>query len=117
MARKRSKSSEGGSGALFAVALVVYLVVTFIWWILAVAAAVALYYLIAAIVAENRRRRELATRRCAQIAARADQQHNWVMQGDDRGIYGPEGATLMRAIRAVPRAPYPQGFSRWSGSR
>ncbi len=29
---------------------------------------------------------------------RADQQHNWVLQGDDRGIYGPEGAELMHYL-------------------
>jgi hypothetical protein len=31
-------------------------------------------------------------------APRADQQHNWVLQGDDRGIYGPQGAELMHYI-------------------
>jgi len=36
---------------------------------------------------------------CAAVAARADQQHNWVMQGDHRGVYGIDGATLMRVIR------------------
>ena len=77
-----------------------YLIVTFIWWIIAAAAAVALFYLVRAIVRENRLRREIHVKRCAQIVARADQQHNWVMQGDDRGIYGIEGAKLMRVIRA-----------------
>jgi hypothetical protein len=32
----------------------------------------------------------------AAIAARADQQHQWVVQGDDRGIYGPACVELMR---------------------
>ena len=36
------------------------------------------------------------------LAARADQQHNWVLQGDDRGIYGTEGAKLMHYL-------YPNG--------
>jgi hypothetical protein len=27
-------------------------------------------------------------KRLAEVAARADQQHNWVMQGDDRGLWG-----------------------------
>lgn len=43
----------------------------------------------------------------AAIAARADQQHNWVMQGDNRGTYGPQGADLMRFIEAPPRAAAP----------
>jgi hypothetical protein len=33
------------------------------------------------------------------MAARADQQHAWVLQGDERGVYGPAGAELMRDIR------------------
>jgi hypothetical protein len=37
-------------------------------------------------------------RRLDAIAARADQQHRWVMQGDERGVYGPTGAELMRDI-------------------
>ena len=48
----------------------------------------------------NRAARAAYDAHCAQIAARAEQQHNWVLQGDDRGIYGTEGATLMRYIRA-----------------
>jgi hypothetical protein len=32
------------------------------------------------------------------IAARADQQHNWVLRRDDRGIYGVEGAELMHYL-------------------
>jgi len=29
-------------------------------------------------------------RRVAELVARADRQHNWVMQGDPRGTYGDE---------------------------
>ncbi|HME49036.1 hypothetical protein [Mycobacterium sp.] len=49
---------------------------------------------------ENRKRADALAHRNAEIAARADQQHNWVMQGDDRGVYGPEGARLMHHIRS-----------------
>ena len=31
---------------------------------------------------------DAVTRRNAAIAARADQQHQWVMEGDERGVYG-----------------------------
>jgi hypothetical protein len=31
---------------------------------------------------------EAERRRLAEIVARADRQHNWVLQGDERGVYG-----------------------------
>ena len=31
---------------------------------------------------------EAELRRVAELAARADQQHAWAMQGDERGVYG-----------------------------
>jgi hypothetical protein len=33
-------------------------------------------------------------RRRAAMAARADQQHAWVLQGDERGVYGQYSAAL-----------------------
>ena len=33
-------------------------------------------------------------RRRAAMAARADQQHAWVLQGDERGVYGQYPAAL-----------------------
>jgi len=38
----------------------------------------------------------------AAVAAGAHLQHSWVMQGDDRGIYGPQGAQFMHFIAAPP---------------
>ena len=76
-----------------------YLIVKFIWWIVTALVLVGAFFLVRAIVRENRRRRIAYAQYCAAIAARADQQHNWVMQGDDRGIYGTDGAKLMRVIR------------------
>ena len=95
--RHRNKSS-GGSGAVFAVLVLIAIVIKFIWWILGGLALVALFFLVRAVVREDRKRRLAYAAYCAQLAARADQQHNWVLQGDDRGIYGPEGARLMRLI-------------------
>lgn len=37
--------------------------------------------------------------RQAEIRARADQQQAWRLAGDDRGLYGPVGAELMRVVR------------------
>jgi hypothetical protein len=33
--------------------------------------------------------------RLSEICARADEQHNWVMQGDPRGTYGEETVNLL----------------------
>ena len=38
-------------------------------------------------------RAEAERRRLAGLVNRADQQHNWVMQGDPRGTYGESAAT------------------------
>ena len=51
-----------------------------------------------AIVRESRLRADLAAAHRDALAARADQQHNWVLQGDDRGIYGAQGAELMHYL-------------------
>lgn len=100
MGNRKSSSSEGG-GAVFVVLLLGWLIVKFIWWIVAALVAVGLFHLARAIAREARRRREIAAQRCAAISARADQQHNWALQGDDRGTFGVEGAKLMREIRAT----------------
>lgn len=90
---------RGGFGAVFGLLLIVGLIVKFIWWILGVAALVALGVLARAIARwYNDRSAERARYRDA-LAARADQQHHWVLQGDDRGTYGVEGAELMRQVR------------------
>jgi type II secretory pathway pseudopilin PulG len=105
-ARRRSRraSNSGGFGALFALLVVVAIIIKFIWWILGALALVGFFFLTRAVVRENRKQRDAYARHCAQISARADQQHNWVMRGDDRGVYGPDGATLMHFIEAPPRA-------------
>jgi hypothetical protein len=64
------------------------------WLILAVVAAVALLWLLwFAVWLDRRLTMRDATRAAraaalAAVAARADQQHAWVLAGDDRGIYG-----------------------------
>jgi len=80
------------------VLFIVGLIIKFIWWIIGAAALVGLFYLIRAMLRANARRRATLAQRMNELAARADQQHNWVMQGDDRGIYGPQGADLMHYI-------------------
>jgi hypothetical protein len=105
-ARRHSRraSNSSGFGALIALLVVVAIIIKFIWWILGALALVGLFFLTRAVVRENRKRRDAYARHCGQVSARADQQHNWVMQGDDRGVYGPDGATLMHFIEEPPRA-------------
>ncbi|MET0758513.1 MAG: hypothetical protein ABWY39_11440 [Mycobacterium sp.] len=69
--------------------LLVGFIIKFIWWILGAAALIGSFYVVRAIVRTDRAAREAYAKYQAQIAARADQQHRWVLEGDDRGIYGP----------------------------
>ena len=75
-------------GGLFRVLLVVGVVAKFWWVILLVLAAISVGLALwlgqqRAVDASRRQRREYA-----ELAARADQQHAWVLAGDDRGVYG-----------------------------
>lgn len=64
------------------------IIVKFFWWILGTAALTGLFFLMRALVREDRARRAAIARRHAEIATRAETQHRWVLQGDDRGVYG-----------------------------
>jgi len=100
MSTSRSNSG-GGFAGLLGLALIIWIVgiiIKFIWWIVGAAALVGLFFLVRAIARDSRRRADLEAARRWAIAARADQQHNWVLRGDDRGIYGPEGAELMHYL-------------------
>jgi nitrate/nitrite transporter NarK len=80
---------------LFAVALVVKL----FWYIAGITAAIVV--VVKAVkwgrrAADKRAARvEAERRRLAELAARADQQHRWVIKGDERGIYGEFPAARM----------------------
>lgn len=91
-------SSGGGLGALLVVALIIWVIIKLIWLIAGAAAVVGLFFLVRAIVREGRRRAELRAADRAAVRFRADQQHRWVLRGDDRGIYGVEGAQLMHYL-------------------
>ena len=91
-------ASGGGFGAFLAVAVVIWIIVELFWWIVGAAVLVGLFFLVRAIARENGKRADLRAAHRAAVRMRADQQHNWVLQGDDRGIYGPEGAELMRYL-------------------
>lgn len=95
---KSRASSGGGFGALLGLALIIWIIVKLVWWILGAAVLVGLYFVIRAIVRESRRRADLNAAHRDALAARADQQHQWVLRGDDRGIYGTHGAELMHYL-------------------
>ena len=75
-------------GGLFRVQLVVGFVAKFRWAILAVLAILALGYLACGVWMHHDAQLERTRRERAALAAGADQQHAWVLAGDDRGIYG-----------------------------
>lgn len=95
MARK--DNSSGGGAVLLLLVVLIWFVMTFFWWILAGLSLVASFFLIRAVLRAQAARRAENAAYCAEIAARADQQHEWVLRGDDRGIYGP-AAELTRSV-------------------
>ncbi len=100
MSGSRSNSG-GGFGAFLGLLLLIAIVIKFIWWILGAAALIGLFFVGRALVRWYGKRAAEYARYCEGVAARADQQHNWVLQGDDRGIYGPDGAELMHYLYPV----------------
>jgi membrane protein implicated in regulation of membrane protease activity len=77
------------------VLLLIGFVGAYFGWIAAIAAVAALVWIarqafrsIDSIEAEDAQRAQAEARRRAAVAARADQQHAWVMARDDRGVYG-----------------------------
>ncbi|GAB3002660.1 hypothetical protein [Mycobacterium bourgelatii] len=85
-------------GALFAVLLIAAIVIKFFWWIVGAAAVVGLFHIGRLIALWYSERSAAYARYWAGLSARADQQHKWVLRGDDRGIYGSEGAELMHRL-------------------
>lgn len=113
MAARRSTKSDSGSGfaallILGAIVWVVSFIIRHIWVILGILVVVGSIYLAKAIVEDNRRKREAYDRYCADLAAKADQQDQWLAAGDERGIFGPGAADLMRYIRSGGKTPPPQ---------
>ena len=94
----RRNSSDGSGATFFLVVIVIGLIIKFIWWIIGAVALVAAYHLVRAAVRAHRGRVAANAAYCAQVVARADRQHGWVLDGDARGTYGAEGVTVMREI-------------------
>ena len=60
----------------------------------------AVYPRIRADIAAERQRQD-------EVRERADEQHRWASSGDARGVYGTEGAELMREVMPPPSLPPP----------
>ena len=74
--------------SLFGVLMVIALMIKLIWWILGAVVLYVLFRIVRWQLRLDRARREAQARHAAEIAARAEQQHRWILQGDDCGIYG-----------------------------
>lgn len=105
MSRRRNSSDDGSFGVFLVGLIVVGLIIKYIWWILGAIAMVAAFYVARAAVRAAKVNRAAHAAHCAEIAARADRQHVWVLQGDARGTYGPEGLTAMRTVFGGKEVP------------
>ncbi len=118
MSRRRGRSNDGGGlPAVIGMLFVIGLVIKYIWWIVGALAVAAAVYAIGELIRGNQANAAAKARANAAIAARADEQHNWVLHGDDRGIYGPDGAKLMHYIdggisEEIARRSQPQALPR-----
>ncbi len=92
-----------GLGILALVAL--SLVVKFFWQLTVVAAVVGLFFGGRALVRRAQQRRQIARSEADDIAYRAERQDRMARRGDARGVYGDDGATLMRSVAPEPSLP------------
>jgi nitrate/nitrite transporter NarK len=75
-------------GQFVGVLLLVGFVGAYFWWVVAILAVVALAWMTLRAFREIEAMEVAEARRQAAIVKRADQQHAWVLAGDERGIYG-----------------------------
>jgi hypothetical protein len=82
------RSGGGGLGAGFVLLIFIGFIAKFWVYIVGVLAALALVGLLWWWASHMDRRAKARENTRLAIVARADQQHAWVLAGDDRGIYG-----------------------------
>ena len=73
--------------ALFRHSLIAF-IATSRWWIVVLFGVVALLVVLLAVTLYVVERVDSQHEKLAALIARADQQHAWVLAGDDRGVYG-----------------------------
>jgi hypothetical protein len=82
------RRSGGGFGAAFVLLIFIGFIAKFWAWIAAVLGALVVFGLLVWLTFYVERRVDERYEKRAALVARADQQHAWVLAGDDRGIYG-----------------------------
>lgn len=75
-------------GGLIRLLLLVGFIVKFWWLILLTMVVVAAGFWLRGVVTRQDAELERQNREHAALVARADEQHAWVLAGDDRGVYG-----------------------------
>lgn len=88
--------------AIFALLFVIGLVIKYIWWFVGAAALVGMFFAGRAVARKIEAHRELEAELAAErefdLRRRTERQHRWMVTGDSRAIYGPEGAPAMPAL-------------------
>ncbi len=74
--------------SLFGFLMLIALIIKLIWWILGAIALFVLFCIVRVQLRAADARRAADAQRAAELAARAEQQHRWVLRGDERGTYG-----------------------------
>jgi hypothetical protein len=90
---------------VFLLVLVIGFIIKYIWWVVGAAALVGLFFIGRALARHAEARRELAAEREAGLKVRADRQMRWMIAGDSRAVYGPEGASATHALSPPPALP------------
>lgn len=75
-------------GQFICVLLVIGFVGAYFWWIVAVAAVAGFVWMTVKAFQDIAAQEAVEARRRAVVVRRADQQHAWMLAGDDRGVYG-----------------------------
>ncbi|BBX18663.1 hypothetical protein [Mycolicibacterium duvalii] len=98
----RRSNSGGGFAAAFIFIVLLGVVIEYFWWIVGTVAATGLLYaLFVWLQRQDELQKEAAERareREKDLKIRADRQHRWELIGDDRAVYGADGAAAMRRV-------------------
>ena len=82
------RGAGGGLGAAFVLLIFIGFIAKFWAWILAALGSLLVFGLLLWLTFYIERRSDAQYEKRVALVARADQQHAWVLAGDDRGIYG-----------------------------